>query len=78
MKKKQIDYPQLVRTGRAPGVFPMQDRKLWERAFKASVDGAVRAEEAVELEIAAMAIARPDLAAEPGMGDVRQNKRLRK
>ena len=78
MGKKQIAYHQFVRAGMAPGFFPMQDRRLWERAFKASVDGAVRAEEAVELEIAAMAIARPDLAAEPGMGDVRQNKRLRK
>jgi hypothetical protein len=74
--KEQIDYRQLLRAGRAPGVFPMQDRRLWERAFEASINGAVRAEEAVGLEIAAMAIARPDLAAEPGMGNVRQNKRL--
>ncbi len=56
----------------------MQDRKHWERAFEASVYGAVRTEEAVEPEIAAMAIARPGLAAEPGIGNVRQNKRLRK
>jgi hypothetical protein len=55
----------------------MQDRRLWERAFEASVNGAVRVEEAVEPEIAAMSIARPDLAAEPGMGNVRQNKRCR-
>ena len=53
----------------------MQERQLWERAFKASVNGAVRAEEAVEQEIAAMAIAKPELAAELGMGNVRQNKR---
>ena len=56
----------------------MQDRRLWERAFKASINGVVRAEEAVGSEIPAMAITRPDLAAEPGMGNVRQNKRLRK
>ena len=55
----------------------MQDRRLWERAFKASVNGAVRAEEAVEPEIAVMAIAKPELAAEPGIGIVRQNKRRR-
>ncbi len=73
--KKQIDYHQLVRAGRAPGVFPMQDRQLWERAFEASADGAVRAEEAVEPEIAAIVIANPKLAAKPGMGNVRQNKR---
>ncbi len=54
----------------------MQDRRLWERSFEASVNGAVRTEEAVEPEIAAIAIPRPDLAAEPGMGNVRQNKRL--
>ena len=54
----------------------MQDRRLWERAFEASVNGAMRVEEVVGSEIAAMAIARPDLAAEPGMGNVRQNKRL--
>ena len=71
---KQIAYHQLVQAGRAPGVFPMQDRRLWERAFTATGNGAVRAEEAVELEIAAMAIANPELAAEPGMGNVRQNK----
>ena len=75
--KKQIAYRQLVRAGRALGIFPMQDRGLWERAFEASVNGAVRAEEAVEPEIAAMAIANPELAAEPGMGNVRQNKRRR-
>ena len=55
----------------------MQDRQLWERAFKASVNGAVRVEEAVEPEIATMSIANPELAAEPGMGSVRQNKRCR-
>ncbi len=55
----------------------MQDRQLWERAFAAIGNGAVRAEEAVELEIAAMAIATSELAAEPGMGNVRQNKRRR-
>ena len=78
MKNKQINFCQLVRAGRAPGVLRMQDRRLWERAFKASVNGSVRAEEAVEPEIAVMSIARPDLAAEPGMGNVRQNNRLRK
>ena len=56
----------------------MQDRRLLERAFEASINGAVRAEEAVGSEIAAMAVAKPDLAAEPEMGNVRQNKRLRK
>jgi hypothetical protein len=56
----------------------MQDRRLWEKAFEASVNGAMRFEEAVGSEIAAMAIAKPDLTAEPGMGNVRQNKRLRK
>ena len=54
----------------------MQDRRLWERAFEASVNGAVRVGEAVEPEIASMAIAKTELAAEPGMGNVRQNKRL--
>jgi hypothetical protein len=74
---KQIAYHQLVWAGRAPEVFPMQDRRLWERAFAATGNGAVRAEEAVEPEITAMAIANPELAAEPGMGNVRQNKRCR-
>ena len=55
----------------------MQDRRIWERAFKATLNGAVRTEEAVEPEMAAMAIANPELAAEPGMGNVRQNKRRR-
>ncbi len=32
-------------------------------------------EGAMEPEIAAMSIARPELAAEPGMGNVRQSKR---
>jgi hypothetical protein len=72
---KQIPYRQLVWAGRAPGVFPMQDRQLWERAFAATKNVAVRSEEAVEPEIAAMAIANPELVAEPGMGNVRQNKR---
>ncbi len=53
----------------------MQDGQLWEKAFKASVNGAVMVEEAVEPEIAVMSIAILDLAAEPGMGNVRQNKR---
>jgi hypothetical protein len=53
----------------------MQDRLLWERSFEATGNGAVRAEEAMEPEIAAMAIANPELAAEPRLGDVRQNKR---
>ena len=35
-------------------------------------------EEAVEPEIATMSIANPELAAEPGMGNVRQKKRHRK
>jgi hypothetical protein len=55
----------------------MQDRWLWERAFEASVNETARVEEAVEPEIAAMSIARPELAAEPGMENVRQNKRCR-
>ena len=53
----------------------MQDRRLWEGAFAANRNGTVRAEEAVEPEIAAMTIANPELAAELGMGSVRQNKR---
>ena len=55
----------------------MQDGQLWERAFKTSVNGAVRVEEALEPEIAAMPIAKLELAAEPGMGNVRQNKHHR-
>jgi hypothetical protein len=55
----------------------MQDRQLWERAFEAIGNGAVRAEVVVELEIARMSIANPELAAELGMGNVRQNKRRR-
>ena len=74
MKKKQIAYRQLVWAGTALGVFPMQDRRLWERAFKTSVNGPVRVEEAVEPEIAVMSIANPELAAEPRMGNVRQKK----
>ena len=74
---KQIAYRQLVQVGRALGVFPMQDRRLWERAFEVTGNGTVRAEEAVEPEIAAMAITNPELAAEPGMGNVRQNKQRR-
>jgi hypothetical protein len=77
MGKKQIAYRQLVWARRAPEVFPMQDRQLWERAFEATVNGAVRVEESVEPEIAVMAIANPELAAEPGIGNVRQNKRRR-
>ena len=56
----------------------MQDRRLLERAFEASINGAVRAEETVGSEIATMAVAKPDLAAEPEMGSVRQNKCHRK
>ena len=52
----------------------MQDRRLWEKAFKTSVNGPVRVEEAVEPEIAVMSIANPELAAEPRMGNVRQKK----
>ena len=59
------------------GGFPMQDGRLWERAFEASVNGAVRVEEAVDPEIVTMSIANPELAADPGMGNVRQNKRRR-
>ncbi len=55
----------------------MQDKRLWERVFAATGNGAVRAEEAVEPEIAAMAIVNPELVAEPEMGNVRQNKRRR-
>jgi hypothetical protein len=43
----------------------------------ATGNGTVRAEEAVEPEISAMAIANLELAVEPGMGNVRQNKRCR-
>jgi hypothetical protein len=42
----------------------MQDGRLWERAFEASVNGAVMVEEAVEPDTAAMSIARPDFAVE--------------
>ena len=56
----------------------MQDGRLWKRAFEASVNGAVMVEEAVEPEIATMSIPRLDLAAEPGIGNAKQNKRLRK
>jgi hypothetical protein len=52
----------------------MQDMRLWERAFATNRNGTVRAEEVVEPEMAVMAIANPELAAEPGMGNVRQNK----
>ncbi len=55
----------------------MQDRCLWEGAFAANKNGTVRAEEAVEPEIAAMAITVPEVAAEPGMGSVSQAKRHR-
>ena len=55
----------------------MQDRRLWEGAFVANRNEIVRAEEAVEPEIAAMTNANPELAAEPGMGSVRQTKRRR-
>ncbi len=54
----------------------MQDRRLWERAFEASINGAVRAEEAVEPDIAVIGIAKTELAAELGMGNVMQNRRL--
>ena len=53
----------------------MQDRRLWEGAFAANRNGTVRAEEAVELEIAAKVLAYPEMVAEPGMGSVRQTKR---
>ena len=53
----------------------MQDRCLWEGAFAANRNETVRAEEVVEPEIAAMAIANPELVDEPGMGSVRQTKR---
>jgi hypothetical protein len=45
------------------------------KAFTANGNGAVRAEVAMETEIAAMAITDPEVAAEPGMGSVRQIKR---
>ena len=53
----------------------MQDRCLWEGAFAANRNGTVRAEEKVEPEIAATAIKNLEMAAEPGMGSVRQIKR---
>ncbi len=59
------------------GLFLYSDRRLWERALAATGNGAVRAEEVVEPEIAAMAIANPELMAEPGMGNARQNKHRR-
>ncbi len=52
----------------------MQDRRLWEGAFATNRNGIVRAEEAVEPEIALVTIANPESATEPGMGSVRQNK----
>ena len=52
----------------------MKDRRLWEGAFAANRNGTVKVEEAVEPEIAAMAIANLEMAAEPGMGSVRQTK----
>jgi hypothetical protein len=73
---KKTDCLSSARSGwKGTGGFSMQDRQLWEREFEATVNGAVRVKEAVELEIAAMAIANPELAAELGMGNVRQNKR---
>ncbi len=42
------------------GSFPMQDRRLWGKAFEASINGAVRTEEEVGSEIAAMAVAKTD------------------
>ena len=72
---KKIAYCQLVRAGRAPEGFPMHNRRLWERAFAANGNGAVRAEVAMEPEIAAMAIPDPGMAVGPGMGSVRQIKR---
>jgi hypothetical protein len=71
---KKVTYCQLVQAGRAPGVFPMRNGRLWEGAFAANGNGAVRTEVAMELEIAAMAITDPEVAAEPGMGSVRQSK----
>jgi hypothetical protein len=53
----------------------MQDRRLWERAFAANRNGTVRAEETVKPEIAATAIANPEMVTEPRMGSVRQTKR---
>ena len=55
----------------------MQDRQLWERAFGTTGNEAVKAEEAVEPDITAKAIANPELAAELGMGNMRQNKHRR-
>ena len=55
----------------------MQDRRLWEGAFAANRNGTVKVEEAVEPDIASMAITDPEMAAEPGMGSVRQTKRRR-
>jgi hypothetical protein len=69
-----IAYPQLTQAGRAPGVFPMQDRRLWEGAFAANRNGTVRVEEVMEPEIDAMAIADLEMTAEPEMGSVRQTK----
>ena len=72
----QMDYHIRVGGTVGQGVFSVQERRLWERAFEASINGAVRAEDAVEPDVAAIGITKPDLAAEPGMGNVMQNKRL--
>ena len=50
----------------------MRDRRLWEGAFTANGNGAVRAEVAMEPYIAAIAIADPEVAAELGMGSMSQ------
>ena len=74
---KQIAYRQLVRAGRARGFILCRIGDSGRERSRQPENIAVRAEEAVEPEIAAMAIANPELAAELGMGNVRQNKRHR-
>jgi hypothetical protein len=53
----------------------MHNRRLWEGAFAANGNGAVRAEVGIEPEIAAMAITDPGMAVGPGMEGVRKIKR---
>ena len=53
---KKVAYRQLFQDGRAPGVFPMRKRHLWDGACVPNGNGAVRLEVAMELEVATMAI----------------------
>ncbi len=53
---EKVTYCQLFQDGRAPGFFPMRNRRLWEGAFAANGNRAVRPEVAMEPEVATMAI----------------------